>query len=193
MTSASVSTDRWPSARLAERAEHAELTHALEHGHVEAVQDQEAADEQRDAREEVEDHVQGQLLADLVGASPASEDLRAAPSDSLDALLERLGLAAVSATIEICIQPFGWSKTAGRLERHRGVAEAAGVEPAGEPKMPTISSSSGPWAPRPDPVADVVAAVRAQLRSSMISRPTRPAALDDAEVVGWCLGSRIPR
>jgi hypothetical protein len=54
-------------SRRAERAEHAQLAHALEHGHVEAVQDQEAAHEQRDPREEVEDHVQaGELLAHLV-------------------------------------------------------------------------------------------------------------------------------
>ena len=54
-------------ARGAERAQHADLAHALQHGHVERVEDQEAADEQRDAREEVEDDVQRvELLRDLV-------------------------------------------------------------------------------------------------------------------------------
>ena len=49
--SASTSTVRIDhAARGAERAQRAELAHPLQHGHVEAVEDQEAADEQRDAR-----------------------------------------------------------------------------------------------------------------------------------------------
>ena len=44
------------------------LPRALEHGHVERVEDQEAADEQRHRGEEVEDHVEGlKLLLDVGG------------------------------------------------------------------------------------------------------------------------------
>ena len=98
MTSASSSTDAVAMPpRRAERAEHAELAHALEHRHVEAVQDQEAADEQRHAREEVEDHVQRLRAARPIWSenSPGVCTSAPAPSDALDALLERLGLAAV--------------------------------------------------------------------------------------------------
>ena len=59
ITSASIRTVRMTMPRRgAERAQHPELAHALQHGHVERVEDQEAADEQRDAREEVEDDVE---------------------------------------------------------------------------------------------------------------------------------------
>ena len=55
------------AARGAERAQGADLAHALQHGHVEGVEDQEAADEQGDPGEEGEDDVQRvQLLSHLV-------------------------------------------------------------------------------------------------------------------------------
>ena len=41
-----------------QRPQHPDLADALEHRHVERVEDQERADEQRDPREEVEDDVQ---------------------------------------------------------------------------------------------------------------------------------------
>ena len=57
----------------AERALHADLAHPLEHGHVEAVEDQEAADEQRHPGEEVEDDVERlELAAGSPRPSPAA-------------------------------------------------------------------------------------------------------------------------
>jgi hypothetical protein len=83
-------------ARRAQRAQHPELARALEHGHVERVEDQEPADEQRDAGEEVEDHVERlQLLADVVADTLRRLHIDAVAEPGLQAALQRGDVAAV--------------------------------------------------------------------------------------------------
>ena len=174
--------------RCPQRAEHAELAHALEHRHVEAVQDEEAAHEQRDAREEVEDDVQaGELLAHLVGELGRGLHVHSAPRHLLDARLERFGLAAVPGR-------YRYLHPAARLikqpacgaERHRGVAEPTDVQAArqledADDRQPRLPGRAG----RADPVADVVAMVaRPVLLDHDLHTGGHLAPLDKTEVVG---------
>ena len=141
-----------------------ELTHfKLKHRHVEAVQDQESADEQRHAGEEVEDHVEPlQLLADLVRDLARGLHVHAGTRDALDPPLQRLGRASdrrprsKSASI----------RSAGRRRRARPRAVSRRIRASPtlrllvSLKMPIIGSLFSPRSgPATNPVADAVAAV----------------------------------
>ena len=134
------------AARGAERAEHPELAHALEHGHREAVEDQEAADEQRDAGEEAEDDVERlELLADIWSRSPGVCTSAPAPTTRSSRSWSSPTSPPSSARSLICIHPFGWSKS--RRAASSGIA-AKPSPPKDRPlenwKIPTTGSSARP-------------------------------------------------
>ena len=125
-----------PSAR-AERPQHADLPRALEDGHVERVEDQEAADEEGHRGEEVEDHVEGlELLLDVGGLAlrasatltPLGSARRRLPLDPGD----RLGSPPLTTrSISSKTRGLSISRRAGG-ERHPGEPLPAEVEPGGE-------------------------------------------------------------
>ena len=143
----------------AERALHADLAHPLEHGHVEGVEDQEAAHEQRHSGEEVEDDVERpELVLDVLalalggcdldplaelGAEPLAHgvDLRLPPVDDDVDLIPDVGLV---------------EGLAGEADRHRAEALAAELEAVGE-----LDQADDPrfdhagWRREPQPVADL--------------------------------------
>ena len=76
--------------RRPERPQHPDLARALEHGHVEGVEDQEAADEQGHRGEEVEDRVERlELGLDVVGLRLRRLDLDALAEALLQPALDR--------------------------------------------------------------------------------------------------------
>ena len=116
----------------AERAQGADLPRALEDGHVEGVEDQEGADEQRDAREEVEDDVEaGELVLDLLALGLRRRDLHAASELRVESLAQSLGRGAVGGDDVDLVPDPGLVHHLARVgDRHRGGAVAAEVEPA---------------------------------------------------------------
>ena len=94
------STRATRTSRGAERAQRADLAHALQHRHVERVEDQERADEQRDAREEVEDDVErGDLLLRLLALGRRRRDLDAAPERGVELAAHGVDRGAAASTV----------------------------------------------------------------------------------------------
>jgi hypothetical protein len=119
----------------AQGAEHAELPHPLEDGHVERVEDQEPADEQRHRGEEVEDGVEGlELGLHLVafrrrGQHP--DPLPELPVEPIPHPINRLG-APVDDDVDLVERARLLKQPARLAERERAEALAAEVEPGGE-------------------------------------------------------------
>ena len=116
-------------------AQHADLPRPLEDGHVEGVEDQEAADEQGHRGEEVEDRVEALELRLDVGAFLARRlDLDSARQAATQVVLDagdRL-LAAGDHEVHLVPDARPVHHPARRAERHRGEALPAEVEPGRE-------------------------------------------------------------
>ena len=160
-------TDHRPAPQ---RAQHPDLPDALEDGHVERVEDQEAADEQRHRGEEVEDHVEGlELRLDVVAllrrASRPGRPARARARRR--AWTPEIVSSPPATTTSTSSRPRGLSITrrAG-AERHRREALAAEVEPGRELEEPDDLEAARPRGRR-EPA-------RGRRRRSRWRRPSSP-------------------
>ena len=171
----------------AERTQRADLAHALQHGHVERVEDQEPADEQRDAREEVEDEVERRSSCCLTSSPKPCGVLTFAPGPSARAQLplHRLDLSPGRrrATLTCEVARRDADERPARGDRHRGEALAAEGQPArrsgrcrprGSARRPARRGDAEPVAGREAACAGPVALERdlAARRAACARRPS---------------------